>query len=700
MLDRAAASKSPPRARIAFRVGIVGHRPNRLPKDRETLDALQRTLRHVLETISTEISSFASARGADAVPLYLPEPPVLCAVSSLAEGTDRMFAEAAIELGYRLLCPMPFHSDEFENDFLPPNALEENSRDRFRALLRRASEGAGLTTYELDGQRSAYGEAYAMAGRLVLNQSDLLVVVWDRGESAGEGGTVETLHEAVRYNLPVLWVNALQPQEWSLLLAEEDIGRIARGGAAQPAGLGAASLEEQIKRIVIAELAPPKLRSDHAAAHYRVTQLSAEEYFAELKPRWNFWLVWKVFRDLLGSGRLRLPKIRVEDYENQVSREWPARSDANPIPARQRAPDGATHRALSAMEYWVNRQLRPHYAWADKLADWYADHYRSAYISIYMLSALGVLASLVGRSWWNVAFEAIFSASIVVMVVFGGKRHWHERWMEYRLLAELIRQIRTKIPLGGGRPLPKTSIHQSVYQNLTQSWMYWHMRAIARAIGIPEARVTPAYLLDCVAYMHELVRSQLDFHKVTLERSESIAEFLHLTSSNLFVISLLFVLIEATEYATAHFGVRIPHLPLVLSVLIFAGGIVFRTGPVFLFIAGFLALLVAALPVGPTHSDAGLFLALTSLPAFGAAFAGIANQGEFGRLAKRSIAMASAFEQFELLLKQLGDRITSEPPTISQFSDVVRLANQITQAMVDEVSDWRIVVAEQPMRLS
>jgi hypothetical protein len=93
-----------------------------------------------------------------------------------------------------------------------------------------------------------------------------------------------------------------------------------------------------------------------------------------------------------------------------------------------------------------------------------------------------------------------------------------------------------------------------------------------------------------------------------------------------------------------------------------------------------------------------LFLVMAVMPAFGAAFTGIANQGEFVRLKKRSIAMAGAFTQFKRRLELLRSKIETEPPTTSLMSDVIDLVTEITQAMVDEVSDWRVVVAEQPMR--
>ncbi len=123
--------------------------------------------------------------------------------------------------------------------------------------------------------------------------------------------------------------------------------------------------------------------------------------------------------------------------------------------------------------------------------------------------------------------------------------------MEYRLLAELMRQIRILIPLGGGRPLPRTPA-LSIYESLTQTWMYWQMRAVARATGIPPVKITSEYLLDCVRYIGGVVgvkdRGQLQFHRVTRQRSRSIALLLNSTAHDLFILSFCFVLIHLSAH--------------------------------------------------------------------------------------------------------------------------------------------------------
>src|SRR3989442_579631 len=159
---------SPPRPPLAFRVGIVGHRPERLAS--ADLPKLGSVLSGILGVVREDVLSF----GQQQPYLFSPQPSMLRAISPLAEGVDRIFAEQALELGYDLCCPLPFPREEFEKDFLPDVAMEPDSLNRFRNLISRAS-----TVFELDGDRQGHGREYGACGHVVVNQSDLLIIVWD-----------------------------------------------------------------------------------------------------------------------------------------------------------------------------------------------------------------------------------------------------------------------------------------------------------------------------------------------------------------------------------------------------------------------------------------------------------------------------------------------------------------------------------------
>lgn len=645
-IDAGAALVAPPRARMAFRVGVVGHRPDRLPEDGAGLAAIRERIAEVLACVAEAVKEFGSSPEAA---FYAPGPPILRALSPLAEGADRDFAEAALARGYELCCIMPFAQGAFEEDFHPPEAMAPDALERFRDLLARAGEDGKLTKFELDGARSHRAEAYQAAGRLVLNQSDLLIVVWDGGGANGVGGTVDTLRQAVEFDVPVLWIDARAPFGWRMLRRREDLDCLTdAGGCPVASASGDTPYEPPRMRAAIAGIVVEELGMLPDAQEERA---HLGDYLSERRPRFNLAFAWKLFRDLLDRGELRMPPLRVRDYVGQIQDDWPVESPAA-------APPRSAEAALSG----INGSLRTHYAWSDKLADRYADAHRSGFIwsslfaaSAVFLALLPMAASWAPRTPLSFATAGVEALVLLIMVglpLLARRRRWHQRWLEYRILAELIRELRVLIPLGGGRPLPRTPAHLANYGDPTQSWMYWQVRAVARAAGLPDAEVTAPYAAIQLQHLSNFVGAkggggQIDFHHNNCERLERIHHRLHQLSLGLFSLT----------------------------------------------IAGVAAnwLLPLALPI--QHPWVGRWLILTAafFPALGAALATINNQGEFARLQRRSRAMSDGFEA----LKAKMAALRVQAPAID-LAAVTDLAGKITAMMVDENIDWRIVVLDLP----
>jgi hypothetical protein len=638
--------KSPPHARLAFRVGVVGHRPNRLQK--ADLAQMKDLIYQILLAVQLELKEFASSSlGAK---LYSGEEPILRAVTPLAEGSDRIFAEQALraELDYELCCPMPFHQQEFERDFLAPHALEVNSLERFRELLAQAKAKRGVTIFELDGDREHNAEAYGAAGRVVLSQSDLLVAVWDLEPAAGRGGTVETLHEAIRYGVPVLWISASSPHVWRVLRSEKDLECIkgVKLRAPEPA-----SISDAVRSIVREEIALPPVPESAEQAGGPDNAVTAEKYFEEGQPRLHLAVLWKLFRDLVGSGRLKLPGLKVKDFEAELAANWPTA-------------EGTT------TSQWVNQRLLPHYAWSDKLADRYADAYRSTYIFIYLAAAFAVfLALLPMAAGWEagkdagqafcVVGELFILLAIIGLLVWEKNRRWHRRWLAYRLLAELIRQLKCLLPLGGGPALPRIPDHLALFGDPGQTWMVWHLRAIARATGIPAAKVTPEYLGDCLDYLDTLVRGsdgQIGFHERNQARSEKLNHRLHMAALWMFGLTLSCIALHLSSHILSTFGIVLGRYE---------------------------------------QMGSWLILASATLPAFGAAMGGISNQGEFARIAKRSRSMADLLRFHAQRIDSLKAQQASGKGEI-RLAQVAEVAGRVTQLMVDEVVEWRVIFVDRP----
>lgn len=644
--------EAPPRARIAFRVGVVGHRPNKLPKTDAALESIRARITEVLGAVTKTVRDFSVS--ADAA-FYADLPPVVRAVSPLAEGVDRMFASAALDLGCELCCPMPFARAEFENDFAPGDALEGRSLETFQHLLARASENAGLTAFELDGSRDNEGSAYAVAARIVLNQSDLLVAVWDGRASSGAGGTLDTIEQALRYHVPVLWIDAevdaaaSGEAAWMFVQSWSDLNAAPGEIRAQPRRLSAAgrgeddALARVIETIVLGELAPPSSdRNIHMVADERTRAL---DYFAERRPRFNVAIVWKAFRDLLGEGKISPPDVRVEDFVEQVRRQWPA--DPADVPPDSKAPSAAT--------LWTNARLRAHYAWADKRANLYGDAHRSAFVTVSLLAVLAVFLAFVpiaaGRAagWeggWILA-EFLCLMVIVGVVMGGGTRRWHLRWLEYRVLAELVRQLSILAPLGGGRPLPSRQAHLAVYGDPTRSWMYWQMHAIGRAVGVPDVVVDQAYVREHAHRLLDIAEDQLAYHKHSQKRLATIHHRLQRIALFVFGLSIVAIVV--------HFG-------------------------------------FVAMGDESRWSATGRWLVLVSAlaPTFGASLASINNQGEFARLEKRSGAMVVGLGGMREALRAMVDRLDAgETVTVAEVTD---RASRMVAMMLEENADWRVVV--------
>ncbi len=648
--ERGSSHAGPPRARMTYRVGVVGHRPHRLPSHPEGLEAIGERLAEILSTIAAAVREIHEETAGQ---FYSAEEPALVAVSSLAEGADRLFAREALDLGYRLTCVMPFAQGEFETDFCSPEAQTRSALEGFRELLARAQASGVLTRFELDGKAAERDRAYDEAARVVLNQSDLLIAIWDGSLGGGVGGTAASLLAAMESGIPVIWIDAHAPGRGRILRDTADLGALeqdieAEQGGAVPAPAPAPSLGEPIRQLARAELGLPDAKA--ALAHLT-------DFFAERRPVVNVAFAWKVFRELVGGYRFALPPLRVRDYVEASAADWPVETPA--------APDGAF---LGTP--WINAALRAPFAWADCLAERYADAHRSAFIWSSLLAASAVLLALLpmAAGWAGekrqvgamAVLEAVALAVLVSLPVLAQRRRWHQRWLEYRVLAELIRELRILTPLGGARPFPHAKPHLAAYGDPAQSWMYWQTRAIARAVGLPPARADRVYLDDQAAHLAAFLGrpgkdragepgrgGQIGFHLTNSERMERIHHRLHLMALTLFVITIL--------------------------------GVAFH-------VASFLE------GVGtPDWVERWLILSAAFLPALGAALASINNLGEFARLHRRSRAMA---EGLTVLAESLG-RLCARAggPTLAELADV---AGETAGMMVDENIDWRIVVLDVP----
>lgn len=173
--------------RPCLTVGMTGHRPNRL---RRCDKAISRQICNVLSAIRS--GSGAARR---------------CAISALAEGSDRLFAEAALRLDFDLHALLPFERQAYETTF-----EDCSTTPTYRKLLAQAVE---IT--ELPGRLETSDAAYVEVGRATVERSSILLAVWDGEEAAGQGGTTDVISYAVSQRKPVIWISAARPDRPRLI---------------------------------------------------------------------------------------------------------------------------------------------------------------------------------------------------------------------------------------------------------------------------------------------------------------------------------------------------------------------------------------------------------------------------------------------------------------------------------------------------
>lgn len=594
----------PPRCRPVVRIGVTGHRRALGVEEAPTRAVVRAAIEEAtgaLVDAARESKAFADLR------------PRVRVVSPLADGADRLVVEEALAIGEReksraapefeveVQAPLPFEREIYRNDFDPA------SRARFDELI------AGRVVLELDGATEppdARANAYREVGRVVIQQCDLLLAVWDGEKPHGVGGTGEIVRDAVTAGIPTVWVHTDASRghracflEWSVI-------------SDRPAcGEGMQAVRRRLHRLI----KPPEAK--HGA--------DWSDYFRERQPRLALGFLWALFRDFVG-GSPRLPSLRAPSFERMSAAAWSASWPASPV----LEPAG---RVLSA-------SLRPHIAFADGLANHFAGLYRSSFLVSYLFGAIAVLLALmpVALHWDDhappvfVVAELLVISFVIALILAGRRFRWHERWIDHRFLAELLRQIRFLAPLGSLRPFAPPP--EGMELDARATWMHWHARAVAREVGLVPARLDATYRQAFCTVLATDLAEQHRYHESNAHR----------------------------------LGVLERRL---------------RRGGVLLFALTF----VACATHLRVHTH-WLTLAAAVLPAFGAAFAGIRSHAELELTAHRSEAMGVELARLLSILTREGAKL---PPAALRD-----LAERASDLMVEDALSWRHVSKARPLELA
>ena len=111
-------------------------------------------------------------------------------LSALAEGADRLVANVALDLGMRLVVPLPLEPDDYQKDFADPASVAA-----FQTLLARAERQ--FVVPEPTAAARTRPHCYARAGAYVARHCHVLLALWNGHQTEKIGGT----GHSVRYRL-------------------------------------------------------------------------------------------------------------------------------------------------------------------------------------------------------------------------------------------------------------------------------------------------------------------------------------------------------------------------------------------------------------------------------------------------------------------------------------------------------------------
>jgi hypothetical protein len=117
-------------------------------------------------------------------------------LSSLAAGSDLLFAEICFELNIPLSVLLPLRLEEFKQDFDAATWL------RVESALERAA------CWEVIDAGLPRPECYYECGIATLHQSGLLLTLWDGQPASGKGGTGDIVDQCRELGAPLVWIHS------------------------------------------------------------------------------------------------------------------------------------------------------------------------------------------------------------------------------------------------------------------------------------------------------------------------------------------------------------------------------------------------------------------------------------------------------------------------------------------------------------
>ncbi|HSG35453.1 MAG TPA: hypothetical protein VLA37_13025 [Sphingomonadaceae bacterium] len=508
--------------------------------------------------------------------------------SLLAEGVDQVAAESALARGWELVAPLPFGRDLNRAVNADPRTPEDVDRllagepvddpamqaksDAIGALEARAKlfeladQDQALTHMlkamlarpdkpELAQLYHAHkSDQVELAARVMIEQCDLIIGVWDGKFHNLGGGTGHTISTALALGAPVLLINPSRTEHWSIF--------------ATPEALAHHSLSNGQDTHLLKAIIKGALHSEDDLPSTGPDLLQGEKWHGRSSP---FWIGYRAIEKIFGQKSYSL-KALVQTYERP---DQVAEGSGKHLLEAGRAIPGSDRKVLDG----IAEIILPQFAWADGISTWLSDAYRSGMVANFLLASLAVLAGLAyqplhfdDHKWVFASLEFLLLGNILLITWFGARKEWHSRWFDTRRIAEYLRHAPVMMMLGVARPPGRWPRGKGA------NWPEYHARLTIRAVGLPEAVIDRDYLRSALEnLLRPHVTGQRDYHRVKSKRLENVHDRLDGLAEKLFIAAVISVTIYLALEGAAALGALPKALPYDLAKLFTFLGVAFPT---------------------------------------------------------------------------------------------------------------------------
>ncbi len=524
-------------------IGITGHRGGH-----PVFAAHRGRIEAVVARVMDQIDALVAAEAQNAKPCTIAQPRLY---SLLANGADLMTVGRAQARGWRVAAPLPFglalniavnalpatlvDAEALLSGATPRDADTADRAQQIRVaaaqadLFMLAEQDAQLTPLFLqqfddeEGGKSAQAFAVeasnraAVAGRIMVEQSDLVIGIWDGVTQGMIGGTRHSIAASLSLGVPVLWIDVNAPEDWRILSLAESL--------AMPKAVAMTDRDAQLAAIIRDAIRPDGIDWQ---AHCQ-----AERW----RPRNNpFAQAYRRVEAVFGADRGQRLKSMTQHYEHP---DAIAEGSAKPLMDAARALPGVD---AGLVDYIAAHILRP-FAWADGVSTRLSDAYRGGMVSNFLLSAFAIIGGMaylpfagVEQKWIFAVFEFILLAAIIAITFTGRKRRWHGRWFETRRLAEYFRHAPILLLTGVARSSGRWPRGPGF------AWPEWFGIHAINGFGLPRMEMTTAYLRASLALIRDChVLPQSHYHGGKAQRLRRTQTRLDHLSEILFMLAVVSV---------------------------------------------------------------------------------------------------------------------------------------------------------------